>query len=217
MLASFVASPQGETLFVRLYVVEGTGRASEGTLDPVRGHDVSDHYLYHTRPSGLLSEYEGLLVVDWGAGFRTWVQRADRQEKQVLEIRKVVADPPFPGFTQFRHDIDTIQTIPLSWQEVLRSVKGIYLLVCKETGKQYVGSAKGEASLWGRFLDYAANGHGGNVELKRRGPRSYQVSILEVANSGYGIEQIEEAWKQKLMSRAFGLNDPIPYKALESE
>ena len=58
----------------------------------------------------------------------------------------------------YRRDSDNfavsqIASIPLAWQAVL---KGVYLLVCKETGKQYVGSAKGEDSLWGRFLTYAA-------------------------------------------------------------
>lgn len=81
----------------------------------------------------------------------------------------------------------------------------MYLLVCKETGQQYVGSAKGEESLWGRFLQYS-DGHGGNVELKRRGKKGYRVSVLDIVNSDHGIEQVEEAWKQKLMSRQFGLN-----------
>jgi hypothetical protein len=96
--------------------------------------------------------------------------------------------------------------VPLAWQEVLKSVKGVYLLVCNETGKQYVGSAKGDESLWGRFLEYAKTGHGGNVELKRRGRGRYQVTVLEVVNSDTGIERVEEAWKQKLMTRKFGLN-----------
>jgi len=134
------------------------------------------------------------------------VQRADRKDKAVLEIRKEVKEEPFPGFTQFCWDIDQIAAVPLAWQKVLRNVKGVYLLVCNETGKQYVGSAKGEENLWGRFLDYAKTGHGGNVELKRRKSRRYQVTILEVVNSDTGIERIEEAWKRKLMTRQFGLN-----------
>lgn len=130
-----------------------------------------------------ISDYAGHLIIDWGKGFRAWVQRADRKDKAVLEIRKKVKEEPFPGFTQFCWDIDQIAAVPLAWQEVLRNVKGVYLAVCKETGKQYVGSAKGEESLWGRFLDYAKTGHGGNVELKRRKSRGYQVTILEVVNS----------------------------------
>jgi hypothetical protein len=68
-------------------------------------------------------------------------------------------------------------------------------------------SAKGQESLRGRFCDYASTGHGGNVELKRLGLKSFQVIVLEVVNfDTQEIEQIEEAWKKKLMSRKFGLN-----------
>jgi hypothetical protein len=95
----------------------------------------------------------------------------------------------------------------LTWQAVLKSVKGVYLLVCKETGRQYVGSAKGDESLWGRFLDYAKNGHGGNIELQRRGCKPHRITVLEVVNSDFQIERIEESWKKKLMSREFRLNE----------
>jgi len=46
---------------------------------------------------------------------------------------------------------------------VFKAVRGVYLLVCKETGKQYVGSAQGEETLWGRFIAFATTGRGGNV------------------------------------------------------
>ncbi len=153
-----------------------------------------------------LTDYADHLSIEWGDGYRAWVQHADRQDKAVLEIKKEMIEEPFPGFREFSWPIDEIAAIPLRWQEVLKSVKGVYLLVCLKTGKQYVGSAKGEESLWGRFLDYAATGHGGNIELKQRGRKPYQVTVLEVANSDVDIEQIEGAWKRKLMSRKFGLN-----------
>ncbi len=115
-------------------------------------------------------------------------------------------EEPFPGFTRFCWDIDEIASVPLTWQSVLKSVKGVYLMVCRETGKQYVGSAKGEERLWARFQDYKRTGHGGNIELKARGRKAYQVTVLEVVNSDEEIERVESAWKEKLMSRKFGLN-----------
>jgi hypothetical protein len=36
--------------------------------------------------------------------------------------------------------------------------------------------------------------------------RAYQVTVLEAVNSDTGIERVEKAWKQKLMTRKFGLN-----------
>jgi hypothetical protein len=85
-------------------------------------------------------------------------------------------------------------------------VKGVYLLVDKETGARYVGSATGPESLLGRFLAYAETGHGGNVELKSRGPRPYRVSVLQIGTFDNDILHAEAAWKTKLMTRQFGLN-----------
>jgi hypothetical protein len=154
-----------------------------------------------------MAEYSGHLIIDWGKGFLAWVQRAHLHDKPILEMRKEIKEEAFPGFTRFCCDIGQIGLIPASWQEVLKHVRGVYLLVCKDTGKQYVGSAKGEESLWGRFTEYARTGHGGNVELKRLAPKNLQATVLEVVNADtQEIEQIEAAWKKKLMSRQFGLN-----------
>lgn len=102
--------------------------------------------------------------------------------------------------------IDLVCVTSCGLESHIEVSEGVYLLTCKETGKQYVGSAKGDESLWGRFLDYPATRHGGNIELKRRGRKSYQVTVLDVVNSDFGIELIEEVWKRKLLSREFGLN-----------
>lgn len=207
LLASFVATPNNETLFIGLYSVDGVGPVPPGVIEPITGEqDLSGMNFYAIHREDRLADYAGHLTVEWGAGFRAWVQRAELQDKAVREIRTEIADPPFPGFTRFAWDVDQIAAVPFTWQEILKSVKGVYLLVCKETGKQYVGSAKGEESLWGRFSDYARTGHGGNIELKHRGKKQYQFTILEVVNSEVGIEAVEEAWKKKLMSRQFGLN-----------
>ncbi|MGA3052983.1 MAG: GIY-YIG nuclease family protein [Candidatus Korobacteraceae bacterium] len=207
LLASFVVTPGGDTLFVGLFRVDGIGVVPPGTIDPVLRQDRTGLHLYDIQGEDRLSEYVGHLIIEWGKGYIQWVQRAESSDKPILEIRKEVKDEAFPGFTRFCCDIDQIGAIPLSWQEVLKHVRGVYLLVCKETGKQYVGSAKGEESLWGRFCEYARTGHGGNVELKRLGLKNFQATVLEVVNSDtQEIEQIEQAWKNKLLSRQFGLN-----------
>lgn len=61
-------------------------------------------------------------------------------------------------------------------------------------------------------MDYATDGHGGNLALKeasKMGRRTYQVSVLEVVDENTPdetIEQTESYWKSKLLSREFGLN-----------
>lgn len=207
LLASFVSTPMDDTLFVGLYRVDGIGKVSPDIVDPGTNATPPETALfYDIAPDDRLAPYRGLLTVDWGKGYRAWVQRAELRDMPIREIRTRVREDRFPGFTTFCWDVDRIESIPLAWQEVLKAVKGVYLLVCKECGKQYVGSAKGEDSLWGRFLDYAGTVHGGNVELKKHAHRRYQATVLEVVNSDAGIERIEEAWKQKVQSREFGLN-----------
>jgi hypothetical protein len=207
LLASFVVTPANDTLFIGLFRVDDMGIAPPGTIDPVLAEDRAGLSLYDIQREERLSDYAGHLMIDWGKGFLAWVQRAHLHDKPVVQIVSEVKEEVFPGFTRFCCDIDQIETIPMAWQEVLKHVRGVYLLVCKETGKQYVGSAKGDESLFGRFREYARTGHGGNIELKRLGLRHFQATVLEVVNSDtQEIEQIEQAWKKKLMSRTFGLN-----------
>jgi hypothetical protein len=85
----------------------------------------------------------------------------------------------------------------------------VYLLTNPETGKQYVGSARGADGFWGRWEAYVASGHGGNRRMQEVPAADYQVTILEVAASSAGPESLDEMetrWKLKLLSRKFGLN-----------
>src|SRR5262249_22557424 len=137
-IVAFVATPLDETLFVGVYRVRGVGAVPEGTTDPVGGHDVSGLFFYDLDLDGALREYAGRIVIDWGAGFRSWVQRPDRRDKMVLEIRKAAIEPPFPGFTSFSWPIRQLSSVPSSWRGALSAVCGVYLLVCNSTGQQYV-------------------------------------------------------------------------------
>jgi hypothetical protein len=160
-------------------------------------------------PAQQLSDYRGRVVIDWGPGYRSWVQLAQNHNKTILEMRHTIGDPPFPGFLEFREKLSRLSGVPLSWRTALSSVNGVYLLVCPETGKQYVGSAYGSGGIWGRWEDYVASGHGGNQRMQDLPGADYQVSVLEVASSSSGpdaLAKMEARWKQKLRSRDFGLN-----------
>ena len=210
LVASFVVTPppRNETLFIGLYQVHALGTCEAGERDPLSGADISGVHRYELARDPRLDEYVGRLAVDWGQGARAWVQRADRQPKPVRALGDQ-DDPPFPGFSQLCVDVEQVLGLYPSWQQRLREVKGIYVLVDKDTGEQYVGSAKGEDSLWGRFADYARTGDGGNVELKQRRGTRYQIGLLQVVDTSFPdhrIEEIESWWKRKLMSREHGLN-----------
>jgi hypothetical protein len=98
----------------------------------------------------------------------------------------------FQGFSQLCVDVEQVPGLYPSWQLRLRELKGIYVLVDKDAGEQYVGSARGEDSLWGRFADYARTGDGGNVELKHRRGARYQIGLLQVVDTSFPDHRIEE-------------------------
>ncbi len=206
-LASFVVTPDTATLFVGLYSVRAAGVCPEGQLDPLLGTDVSGLHLYELEHDERLRSYESRLRIEWGLGTRAWTQQARTNEKRVIEIRDDYR--PWPGFEKFVWETDNLESLYPNWIETLSTVKGVYLLIDKESGKQYVGSATGAESLYGRLMSYARGGDGGNVELRRLGHRNYQVSLLEAVPMPTADERIidmESNWKQKLLSRSFGLN-----------
>ena len=210
--AVFIVTPSRETVFACIYRIVGCGSVLKGVVCPVKNvsyYGNPNVVFYDIERADLLAEYEGRIIIDWGPGSRSWSQRADRQKKSILEIRTAFKEPSFPGWRKFAHHIEEISSMPEGWKEILRNTAGVYLLVHQETGRQYVGSAYGENGFWGRWRAYEANGHGGNVELKKLKSKNFVVTVLETVSSSASIEEViavESAWKEKLGSRAIGLN-----------
>ena len=209
MIASFVGTPLNESLFVGLYSVKGRGKAAAGLRDPVSGEDVSGLHFYELELISKLTDYRGRLVVKWGEGYRAWVQRAAVKDKPVIEIRRTVSDPPFPGFLDFCESLSGLTAVPQSWRVALSAVGGVYLLTSPERREQYVGSAHGVSGFWGRWENYVASGHGGNRRMREIPAGDYHVTVLEVASSTTSVTDLidmENRWKRKLLTRKFGLN-----------
>jgi hypothetical protein len=209
--ASFVATPNGETLLGGLYFSMYRGindmELSWENTPMVNAVGTCDVYKLTLRED--LIDLTGRLLIAWGDSERAWIQRADKQNKVVLQIRQSFREPDFPGFVHFVSSLSKVEALPREWIAVLSSSRGVYLLTYPKTREQYVGSATGGNGFYGRWLSYARDGHGGNIALKSRDPSDYQVSILEVAGSAATAEEIigmETLWKQKLQSREMGLN-----------
>jgi hypothetical protein len=190
----------------------------EPVVCPVRekSYDPGQVDIYGLSADERLTQFSQRLIISWGDGYRSWVQRADKQDKDILEIRRQFEDPKFPEYPKFKENIESIPTLYPSWRSVLMASKGVYLLVCNKTGAQYVGSASGDQGFFGRWLAYAADGHGGNKLLKGRGHKDYTVSILETVGSSVKrdeILQLEILWKEKLGSRAQSLGDEFRLNA----
>jgi hypothetical protein len=209
--AVFVVNPSNETMFVGIYSVNYLGLLEKDTPMPhMKGIDKAGSLdVYKLVLNEKLSDLIGKLVIDWGPANLAWVQYPIRRNKSITILRKAFQEPEFPGFLNFIKPLSKLQNLPLSWQSVLSSSCGVYLLTCPKTKEQYVGSATGENGFWGRWQDYIKKGHGGNVGLKSREPSDYQVSILEVAGTSSTVEDIrimEGRWQSKLQSREMGLN-----------
>lgn len=209
--ASFVGTPADETLFIGLYSNRGAKLLDKDIPKPhMDGVDrAGTCHVYDLALLEPLSDLRGRLVVDWGSGDRAWVQRADNQDKPVVELRTKFEEPSFPGFLNFIEPLSKLPKLPPTWITTLQSSQGVYLLTCPKTKEQYVGSATGELGFWGRWQSYLDGGDGGNEGLKSRDPSDYQVSILEVAGSASQPEDVtamEGLWQRKLQSREMGLN-----------
>jgi len=173
-------------------------------------HDKKDLHAFDLEWLEAGQDYSERILILWGpsSATRAWSQWA-AQKKKILELKLDRLEPPFPGFSDFICEISEISLLPQAWQAALASVRGVYLLV-SNSGEQYVGSATGKEGLLGRWMDYAANCHGGNVMLRERGQMDYTVSILEVASPDMSQDDIlkhEARWKKKLGTRVYGLNE----------
>lgn len=161
----------------------------------------------------LMADLRNRLVIGWRSP-RTWrITAATAAAYPVLEIAD--AQPvPFPGFDALTLDYPHLQAVMrehryAAWRTALASVVGIYLITDTRDGRHYVGKADGADNLLQRWSAYAANGHGGNVELRGLDPSSFRLSVLRVfdpATPTGVINAAEGHFKHALDSRRHGLN-----------
>ena len=171
-------------------------------------------------PVELLKEYEGRLMIDWGKSTRMWHQKGTT-EKPIAAIQ---ADEKkvFSGFEDLILTYDELKEIvedPIiyeAWHTALSSVNAIYLIVDRETGKQYIGSAYGKDGLLGRWSCYVNSLHGNNKLMKElicAYPERYhhfQFSILQILPKTAKYDEViqtESLYKKKLLTIPFGMND----------
>lgn len=160
MILSFVFIGKDEWLFAGIYTA-GECQAIDG------------YFKYATTLVADFAEYIGRLVVHFEKDFRASYLLAEKyiRKMEIVEIyhEKYVCEP-FPGYADVCIPFATLQQIfrteEQSWKSALSAVYGIYLITDIKNGKQYVGKADGNEAIWQRWAAYAANGHGGNVELK---------------------------------------------------
>ena len=103
------------------------------------------------------------------------------------------------------------------WKAKLESCNGIYMILDKNTGKQYVGATYNRNGIWGRWAEYAQTGHGGDKSLipllendLAYAKKYFQWCILETLPLKILDEQAidrESLYKRKFGTREFGYNN----------
>lgn len=179
-------------------------------------------YFYDLEVCSELEELFDRLIIDWGGSAISWYQsKVDKEINQILAPGFVKFFPGWDKVNITHQELSAIIDSPegnIDWAQFLKTHDGVYLILDKDTGLQYVGSATGEnEGLWARWSGYAKTGHNGNkllVELlAERGEihkKNFTFSLYHVfARSSATKKDVlfyESLLKQKLGSRAFGLN-----------
>lgn len=145
----------------------------------------------------------------------------------LLSVSEILPKPyegeDFPGYENVKIDFSSLELIvvnqKMDWKVALENVKGIYLIVDKNNGKKYVGSAYGDYGIWARWSTYIYTGHGYNDELvdliENNGieyaRKNFQFAILELRSMKTDDDTIidrESFWKEVLLTRGkFGYNN----------
>ena len=185
----------------------------------------SENYYYSLEAVPGFDDLNGRVVIHWGTSALAWhqwlVKPGTSNDKEVVEILPRGYVREFPGYLDFAISFDELAEIVRNpnanreWHRMLSAVAGVYLIVDSTTGKQYVGSASGENGIMGRWANYVATGHGGNVQMvalmaaNAKCMHQFTFTVLRtLPRTLTKLEVIgyESLYKQKLGSRAFGLN-----------
>ena len=181
----------------------------------------TEQFFYELEHQDQFANLERRVVIEWGRGVLSWHQHM--RNKPIIEVY-----PPgrvlqrFSDYLDFSLTFQELQDLfnnsaaHRDWYSSLRAVAGVYLVLDSSTGAQYVGSACGLDGIWGRWRDYAQEGHGNNRQLRAlvvdnpdACPAGFRFSLLQVlpkttANSE--VIRVENVFKAKLGSRVTGLN-----------
>lgn len=196
------------------------------TIKKITGlRDVTEDVGYDADEVKEYEQYFGRLVVEYHNPCRTMGRKYENvmDELEVVQIlNEQYTGNEFPGYENVRLSYPLLKNIVdrqlPGWVDALRNQKAVYLITDTKTGKMYVGSATSQTGmLLQRWSSYAADGHGGNVELrelvKQQGfdyvKENFQYSILENYNArmddGYILKR-ESWWKETLCTRTHGYN-----------
>src|SRR5262245_47541651 len=222
-LASFIGHEPEKAVFIGLWSFDGERTATRRELMETPEYAELKTYgagwlgdpdgvviVFNLTPTDILSEWKGKLIIGWSGGAsggRSWTRHATSSKgfpvKAILEISMLV-EAKMPKWSDIKLTWAELKILPPNWCAALKEWRGVYYIWDKSIEKGYVGSAYGEENLYGRWLNYAKNGNGGNKLLKDLKPENLLFTILERASPDETIEGLvekENRWKETLHTR----------------
>lgn len=216
-LVIFLAEEGCECRFIGVYRNYGPKRAI--------GNGVSEYAIEE------VEGFEGLkdkVVIDWGKGTLSWMQNW-QSTKNVRRIDQVNTGDDIPYFIRYEDVILSFSQLQKvvedkEWKSKLESLNCVYMILDKETGKQYVGVTYKDMKpgikngILGRWTEYAKTGHGNNkllvALLAEKGisyaDQNFQWTILETlplnVTPKVAIDR-ESLYKKKFGTREHGYNE----------
>ena len=221
-IVSFVGDGAGRALLLGVYQVHGkrkTKRSDFPKQSPFYDLRKDDLYWYELEQRTEFDDLIDRVVIEWSSE-RSWHQWFCN--RPIIEIyppgRSLLPFNDYFDFTlEYRQLCELIDNPEAhrDWKSSLSAVSGIYLILAQNSGDLYVGSAYGLDGIWGRWSQYAKNGHGGNKVLRKlvkessSYPECFRFSVLQVlprTTKKAEVIRWETTFKKKLGSRITGLN-----------
>jgi hypothetical protein len=168
------------------------------------------------------NELEETVIIDWGKGTLQWCQYYSKEKPVIRRVAKTQKNDLIPPFKSYLETILNYAELALiidcpEWVEQLKKKNCVYAILDTYTGKIYIGSTYNPQGIYGRWIDYARNGHGDNKDLEATilkdpnyAKNHFQWTILELLEINISQKEAidrETLWKQKLKTNQFGYNN----------
>ncbi len=206
-LISFIGQERRKSLLFGIFKINGVQSIDKG-------------FYYDIEELNICEDLVDRVVVDWGKASLAWVQYYHKNSKEVLEILPKGYLGDFPGLTNFILDFQELKRLVdnpdanREWKSHLSSINGIYMILDKSTGSQYIGSACGNGGVWQRWAEYSKTRHGNNIILADlcndvEYHKNFQFTVLQTLPSNLSNKEViklENLYKKKFGTKTFGLN-----------
>lgn len=213
-IISFIGEEGTTARFVGIYKIEGEDNVRK------KNSDVDKYYYRMSELEGF-DELKERLIIDWGKSALSWHQWLNESnDKEIISITPGFDWKIPENYEDIILDYSQLKYIICdkafeSWRRMLSCCNCVYAITDSYSGKLYIGSTYNKEGIWGRWKDYAATVHGGDVELKKlleKDPeyaRNFKWSILQIlplSVSDVKAIRAETSWKERLGRSVCELN-----------